>query len=112
MAIYVVPPEMRKNIGGHAGFTDSGRSGMGIPAYTRRPGYQGFSVPTPIGARWFPPEPDYDDDDNAVPMATGNTMQGGRPVYQEKVYQQAKKVGRAHGLSRKQIDELKPKVVA
>lgn len=112
MSIYVIPPEFRKNIGGHAGFKDNGVGGWGLPSYQRMQGYGGFDVPTPIAARWFPPEPDYDDNDVAEPLAVGSAMTGGREIYREAVYQAVKKEGKQHGMKQSHIDSIKPRKVA
>lgn len=109
MAYFLVPPEMQKNIGGHAGFQDRGLKGQGVPGYTSMRGYSGFDVPTPIGARYFPPQPDFDEEtDQAVPIAAGYKANGGRPAYRQRVYNAAKKDRRKWGLSKKQLDELGP----
>lgn len=109
MTFFLVPREMQKNIGGHAGFQDRGLAGQGVPGYTRMPGYMGEAVPTAIGARWFPPQPDYDDDTDApIPIAAGYKQNGGRPAYRQRVYNAAKKDRKKWGLSRKDLDDLGP----
>ena len=93
MGIMLVPQRFQKNLNGHAGFQSKDLSGMGIPGYTRRGrnySMLGFTVPTPMGARYFPPEPDYDpDSDNPLPIAAGYKWNGGRPAYRERVYKAA-----------------------
>lgn len=99
--------------GRNRAFSDRGILGAGVPGYSRAQGYQPSDVPTAVGARMFFPEPDYDEStDQAVPAAMGNKWDGGRPVYQERVYQAAKKIGKDQGLSKKDIDGLKPRKVA
>ena len=98
---------------GDRAFTDRGAFGFGIPRYTRATGYTASDVPTKVGARYFIAGGDYDPDtDVPVPDAMGNKWDGGKPAYQQRVYNAAKKVGKARGLSTSQIDELKPRVVA
>ncbi len=100
-------------VSGDRAFTDRGLIGVGIPKYTRAQGYVSSSVPTPVGARYFVAGGEYDPDtDVAMPDATGNKWDGGKPAYQQRVYNAAKKVGKNRGLTKKQIDELKPRVVA
>ena len=98
---------------GESAFRDRGLYGMGVPGYSGAQGYQASEIPTAVGARMFFPEPEYDEaTDNPKPAAQGNKWDGGRPVYQQRVYAAAKKVGRAQGLKGAQIEDLKPKVVA
>ncbi len=85
--------------------------GRGMARYERASGYIPSSIPTAVGARYFFPDPEYDGND-AVPAAMGNKWDGGRPVYQERVYAAAKKFGKEQGFKPKQIDELKPRLVA
>ncbi len=85
--------------------------GRGMARYERSSGYTPSSIPTAVGARMFFPDPEYDGDD-AILAAMGNKWDGGRPAYQERVYAAAKKFGKEQGLKSKDIDELKPRVVA
>ncbi len=108
MGIMLVPQRFQANLNGHAGFQSKDLSGMGIPGYTRRgTNYRmlGFTVPTPMGARYFPPEPDFDPDtDKPLPIAAGYKWNGGRPAYRERVYKAARK--NARGLGWKSRDEV------
>lgn len=97
---------------GPLAFDDRGAHGSGVPRYYSRPGYERFSKPTVVGARYFPPEPERDEDDNPVPMTYGSLYTGGREAYQTKVYAAAKKDGSKLGFRKKDVDALKPKVVA
>ncbi len=107
MGFYLVPPEMQANIGGHAGFQDRSLAGQGIPGYTSMRGYSGFAEPTAIGARYFPPEPDYDDGtDKPKPIAVGYVSNGGREAYRERVWKAARKNRQALGFSKKDIDDI------
>ena len=96
----------------HAGetrvFVDRGAVGRGLAGYRRLAGYQPSLVPTKVGARHFFPESDYDAEDVEVPVAVGNKWDGGKRAYQERVYEAAKKIGKAHGLKTKQIDNYEP----
>ena len=97
----------------HAGqtrvFVDRGIIGRGLAGYRRLQGYQPSLVPTKVGARHFFPEPDYDKStDEMVPVAMGNKWDGGKEAYQLRVWEAAKKVGKAQGLDKKQIDGYKP----
>ena len=117
MTFYLLPPDIAKSrFKGHPGFTDSkpGQAGVGIAGYARSPGYRGYDTPTKVGARYFFPDPVYDEaTDQAIPAAMGNKWEpGGASAYREKVYKAAKKVGTEQGLKPKQIEDLKPKVVA
>lgn len=116
MVFYLLPPDIaKKDFQGHAGFQDStpGIHGSGIAGYTGRTGYQGYDVPTKVGARYFFPDPEHDDvTDQPIPVAVGNKWDGGAPVYQERVYKAAKKVGKEQGLKPSQIEALKPREVA
>lgn len=99
--------------GGERAFTDRGILGAGVPGYARASGYTPYEVPTAVGARYFFPEPDYDDlTDAQIPAAMGNKWDGGREAYRERVYKAAKKVGKDQGLKPKDIEDLKPRVVA
>jgi len=110
MGFFLVPPNMRKNIGGHAGFQDRGQVGTGVPGYMSMRGYQGFEQPTAIGARYFPPEPDYDEtSDQPTPIAAGYVSNGGRPAYRNRVYNAAKKKRKTFGFSREDMDDLSKK---
>ncbi len=83
--------------------------GSGIPRYADKPGFPTMDAkPIAVGARWFPPDPDYDEDDNPVPLAMGSKWEGGREVYQLKVYEAAKEHGKDLGMKQKDIDDLKP----
>ncbi len=87
-------------------------SGAGIPRYSNAK-FTGYDLPTKVGARYFPPEPDYDPNtDQPVPMAMGNRYDGGQAAYQERVYDAAEKDGKKLGLSRSDIRALKPRKVA
>jgi len=107
MGFFLVPPNMRSNIGGHAGFQDRGQVGTGVPGYMGMRGYQGFEQPTAIGARYFAPEPDYDEtSDQPTPIAAGYVSNGGRPAYRQRVYNAAKKDQKALGFSKKDVTDL------
>ncbi len=98
---------------GDQAFRDRGIYGAGVPGYTGAQGYTPYEVPTAVGARYFFPDPPYDENtDQAIPAAKGNKWDGGRAVYQERVYQAAKKVGKDQGLKPSSIEELKPRQVA
>ena len=99
--------------GTNRAFTDRGLLGAGVPSYSRAVGYTPSEVPTAVGARMFFPEPEYDTNlDQPIPAAMGNKWDGGRPVYQQRVYNAAKKEGKEQGLNETQIDGLKPRQVA
>ena len=108
MGIMLVPREFQKNLNGHAGFQDRGLAGMGVPGYTKRGrnySMLGTTVPTPMGARYFPPEPEYDEaTDNPLPIAAGYKWNGGRPAYRERVFNAAK--GHAKDLGWKNEKEV------
>ncbi len=93
MGIMLVPREFQKNLNGHAGFQDRGLDGMGVPGYTKRGrnySMLGTTIPTPMGARYFPPEPDFDEaTDNPIPIAAGYKWNGGRPAYRQRVFKAA-----------------------
>lgn len=109
MAFFLVPIEMRKNIGGHAGFQDRNLAGMGVPGYMSMRGYQGFEEPTAIGARYYPPQPDFDEEtDNAIPIAVGYKANGGREAYRQRVWNAAKKDPKKYGFSKKDLELLGP----
>lgn len=98
---------------GDSAFRDRGIAGVGIPGYTGAQGYTPSEIPTAVGARYFLPSPDYDDEtDQAKPDAQGNKWDGGIPVYQQRVYAAAKKYGEERGLSTSEIDAIKPRKVA
>lgn len=112
MVFYLLPPDIAKRLfKGHAGFQDSvpGVSGSGIARFFRSPGYRGYDTPTKVGARYFFPQPAFDEKtDQPIPVATGSKWDGGAPAYQHRVYAAAKKVGKAQGLKSAQIEDLKP----
>jgi len=117
VAFYLLPPDVAKrDFKGHAGFQDSvpGVSGSGIARYARAPGYRGYDTPTKVGARYFFPDPEYDErTDQPIPAAIGSKYDtGGVEAYRMKVYKAAQDVGKAQGLKPSQIPDLKPKVVA
>jgi len=93
---------------GERAFTDRGILGAGVPGYARARGYTPSSVPTKVGARHFFPEPNYDDEDHQVPAAMGNKWDGGKEVYQMRVWKAAQKFGKKQGLKTKEIDNYKP----
>ncbi len=93
---------------GERAFTDRGILGAGVPGYARARGYTPSAVPTKVGARHFFPEPDYNDEDQQIPAAQGNKWDGGKAVYQMRVWEAAKKIGKAQGLKTKEIDNYKP----
>ncbi len=99
---------------GDQAFRDRGRLGVGIPGYSGAQGYTPYDVPTKVAARYFVGEDfsDYDDQDVQKPIAQGNKWDGGKEVYRQRVYAAAKKGGKDLGFSNKDIDELKPRVVA
>ena len=87
--------------------------GRGMASYERRTGYTPYAKPTKVGARYFFPEPDYDEStDQPIPAAQGNKWDGGKPEYQRRVYAAAQKVGKDQGLSPADIARLKPRQVA
>ena len=71
-------------------------------------------MPTKVGARYFFPDPEYDETtDQAIPAAMGNKFEpGGADAYRMKVFKAAQKVGKDQGLQPVQIEELDPKYVA
>lgn len=94
---------------GDRAFTDRGILGAGVPGYARAQGYMPSMVPTAVGARYFFPDPEYDEDtDQAKPAAVGNKWDGGKPAYQMRVHKAAEAVGKDQGLTGKQIKELDP----
>ncbi len=98
---------------GDNAFRDRGLMGVGIQGYAGAQGYTPYDVPTKVGARYFFPEPDYDEaTDQPVPAAQGNKWDGGKAVYRERVYAAATTVGKDQGLKPKDIEALKPRVVA
>ena len=101
---------------GDQAFRDRGKLGVGIQGYSGAQGYTPYDVPTKVGARYFAPADysKYDDDtDQMIPIAMGNKWDGGKAVYQERVYKAAKKLGKdGTGWSSKQIEDLKPRQVA
>lgn len=88
--------------------------GRGMASYERAPGYQASSVPTKVGARYFFPDPEYDETtDQPIPAAVGHKWEpGGKLGYQMKVFQAAEKFGKAQGLSKADIKNLEPRQVA
>ncbi len=114
MASYIVSKVNPKEWGGRSTlvFRDDGGSGYGVPGYVNMPGYLSSMDPKPIGARYFPPEPARDSEDNPLPMVVGNTMTGGREAYRENVYKEAKKGGDRLGFTTQDIEDLKPRKVA
>ncbi len=106
-----------KDPNGHPlAFDDRGAHGSGVPRYYSKrgayAGYGGFTEPTVVGARYFPPEPERDVDDNPIPMVYGSLWEGGREAYQIKVHAAAKKGAKKLGFTKKMIEELEPKKVA
>ncbi len=98
---------------GDQAFRDRGLLGVGVPGYSGAQGYQPSDVPTKVGARYFFPDPEYDKDtDQPKPAAMGNRWDGGKWIYQERVYAAAQKFGREQGLRRQDIRDLKPRKVA
>lgn len=96
-------------------FTDRGILGVGIPNYTRAQGYTPFEIPTAVGARMFnsPDFSDFDDEtDQPIPIAKGNKWDGGRPAYQQRVYNAKKKLGKQGGYKQSDLDASKPRQVA
>ncbi len=117
MAFYLLPPDIAKSrFNGHAGFQDSvpGVSGSGISRYSRATGYRGYDTPTKVGARYFAPQPEYDErTDQPIPMAIGSKYDmGGVEAYRVRVHAAAKKNRKKLGFSRSDIDDLEPKKVA
>ena len=116
MALFILPPDVAKrDFGGHPGFQDlSPASGSGIPRYAQARGFMGgYDTPTKVGARYFAPQPKYDEGtDQPIPIATGNKWDGGGEVYRQRVYAAAKKDRKELGFSREDIDDLKPRKVA
>ena len=99
---------------GDQAFRDRGLLGMGIPGYSGAQGYTPHDVPTAVGARYFnnPDQGAYDDEtDQQEPIAQGNKWDGGKPVYQQRVYAAKKKIG-APEFKQKDLDAAKPRVVA
>ncbi len=117
MAFYLLPPDIAKSrFKGHAGFQDSvpGVHGSGIPRFSQMPGYRGSDTPTKVGARYFAPQPDFDErTDQPIPIAIGSKYDiGGAPAYRVRVHAAAKKDRKKLGFSRQDIDDLEPKQVA
>ena len=108
MAYLMLPPSASKNLFyGHMGFQDRGLVGEGIPGYTRKPAYEGFDTPEPIGARYFPPEGKWDEEtDVQLPIAAGYVSNGGRPAYRQRVFNAAKKDPKAIGMKMKDVDDI------
>ncbi len=98
---------------GDNAFRDRGLVGVGIQGYAGAQGYQPYDVPTKVGARHFFPEPKYDEStDQPIAAAMGNKWDGGKAIYQERVYAAAKRIGRSQGLKSEEIDNYKPRKVA
>lgn len=116
MALYLLPPDVaRKDFKGHPGFQDSipGVRGSGVAGYAQKPGYHGYDTPTKVGARYFAPQPKFDElTDQPIPIATGNKWDGGAEPYRTRVYNAAKKNRQSLGFSQEDIDDLKPRKVA
>ncbi len=115
MGLFILPPDVAKrDFGGHPGFQDlSPAAGSGIARYSQARGYQsGYDTPTKVGARYFAPSTKYDENDNEIPIATGNKWDGGGEAYRLRVYKAAKKDRRKLGFSRQDIEDLKPRKVA
>ena len=78
-----------------------------MPGYSRAVGYTPSLIPTAVGARYFFPDPDFDDDtDQAKPAATGNKWDGGKRAYQLRVVAAAKDVGKEQGLKPRDIRDI------
>ncbi len=94
-------------------FDDGNAHGAGAPRYYSKRGafssFGGFTEPKVVGARYFPPEPERDADDNPIPMVYGSMWEGGRPAYQLKVHAAAKRSPEKFGFTEAQVDALKPK---
>lgn len=107
----MLPPDVAKrDFGGHPGFQDlDAMSGSGIARYSQARGYQGgYDTPTKVGARYFAPEPKFDErTDQPMPIAMGNKWDGGTPAYRERVYAAAKKDRKKLGFSNEDIEVLK-----
>ncbi len=116
MAIFMLPPDVAKrDFGGHPGFQSrTSQSGTGIARYSQARGFQGgYDTPTKVGARYFPPQPEFNDvTDQPLPIATGNKWDGGGEAYRERVYNAAKKDRKKLGFTRSDISDLKPRKVA
>lgn len=98
---------------GDNAFRDRGLMGVGIQGYSGAQGYTPYDTPTKVGARYFFPDPEYDEaTDQPKPAAMGNKWDGGKAVYRQRVYAAAKKIGKKQGLSNEDIEDLKPRVVA
>ena len=97
---------------GDQAFRDRGLVGVGIQGYSGAQGYTPSDIPTKVGARYFLSEArsDFDDDtDQPIPIAKGNKWDGGKAVYQQRVYNAMK----AHpDVKQKELDMVKPRVVA
>jgi len=100
---------------GPLAFDDGNSHGSGVPRYySGRGAYQSFggnTEPKVVGARYFPPEPERDVNDNPIPMVIGSMWEGGRPAYQMKVHAAAKKDPKKFGFSGKDVEDMKPKGV-
>ena len=83
MATFVMKPE-----GGLFGdrrqliFSDTGKSGSGIPRYTKNPAYAASAVPRVIGARWYCGPCGTHDGEDDSPDVIGDIFSGGRAAYQ------------------------------
>ncbi len=102
---------IRRPDGQPLAFDDGGSHGSGVPRYySGRGAFAGFASgtePKPVGARYFPPEPERIDD-KPVPFVYGSIWEGGREAYQQKVYNAAKTGRQKFGFSKKDILALKP----
>lgn len=114
MPVYAIPNVDPKLWQGRRNLVFQGTGlGRGVPRYARAPGFPtGSEKPIAVGARMYLPDPDYDEEDVRVPDAVGSKYEGGKPAYQQEVYNAAKKVGKERGMKTSEIDALKPRVVA
>ena len=97
---------------GDNAFRDRGMLGVGIQGYAGAQGYTPYDVPTKVGARYFlnDDRSDFDDvTDQAKPIAMGNKWDGGKPAYQQRVYNAMKE---HPDVKQKELDMVKPRVVA
>ena len=89
-------------------FRESGPGSAGIPRWSQYRAYGMPTKPMATGARYFPPEPDYDAvTDVAIPLAKGDIYSGGRKAYQEAVYKAAKSRWHHLGMKKEDVDVLK-----